>query len=142
MASSELDHVRIERVKLRVGIDIASVGETASSIARFGDRYLRRIFTARELVVLTALTEPEATAAAAAARFAAKEAAIKVLRPRGAEIDWHDIEVLRCLRGAPFLRLSGGAAELAKCARIHQLSVSLTHEGTLAAAIVIGVGIG
>ena len=63
-----------------------------------------------------------------AARFAAKEATIKVLRPDDVRIDWRSIEVHREDSGACGLRLSDSAAELADAAGISSLAVSLTHE--------------
>src|SRR5689334_18665667 len=77
---------------MRVGIDLARVDETARSLERFGERYLKRLFTAREVADCTAT--PAQAPARLAARFAAKEAAIKVLRPER-WIDWRSIEVVR-----------------------------------------------
>ena len=74
-----------------------------------------------------------------AARFAAKEATVKVLRPVGARPDWRDIEVHRSSDGWTEIRLFGKAAVLAAEAGIDELAVSLTHEGSTAAAVVVGV---
>jgi holo-[acyl-carrier protein] synthase len=72
-----------------------------------------------------------------AARFAAKEATIKVLRPGNDAIPWTDIEVTRQASGWVELRLTGAAATLATDAGITDLALSLTHEHGTACAVVI-----
>jgi holo-[acyl-carrier protein] synthase len=120
---------------IRVGTDLACVSDVAASIDRFGDRYLRRLFTDHELASSTGA--PEVAAAKLAARFAAKEAVIKVLRPAGAQPEWRSIEVRRDPSGACHLHLSGTAAAMADAAGITALAVSLTHERDVAAAVVV-----
>ena len=73
-----------------------------------------------------------------AARFAAKEAAVKVLRPVAARPEWRSIEVRRVEGGWCELRLTGLAADLAAEAGITTLAVSVTHEPKMAAACVVG----
>src|SRR6187399_1819731 len=75
---------RSGQVRLRVGIDVVSVAEVAAALERFGDRYVKRVFTAREAAYCRA---GAATAARLAVRFAAKEAAVKALEP---ERPWTD----------------------------------------------------
>jgi holo-[acyl-carrier protein] synthase len=122
----------------RVGIDLVWVDEVASSMARFGDRYLRRLFTDGELADATV----GATVAAAplAARFAAKEAALKVLRPDDVRPEWRSIEVIRRGGGWTGLALHGLAADLAARDGLDGFAVSLTHEGAAAAAVVVATG--
>ena len=120
-----------ERASIRVGTDLTRVADVAASIERFGDRYLRRLFTEHELA--TSGGAPERLAA----KRAAKEATIKVLRPTGAQPDWRSIEVRRGASGACDLRLTGTAAVMAAEAGIAELAVSLTHEHDLAAAFVV-----
>ena len=79
---------------LRVGTDLVPVGEVADSVARFGDRYVGRIYTDHEFASCCQGT-PSVVAAGLAARFAAKEATIKVLRPVGQQPDWRSIEIRR-----------------------------------------------
>lgn len=119
---------------LRVGIDLANVEDTARSLERFGPRYLERLFTAREIAECCAT--PAQTAARLAARFAAKEATIKVLRPR-TWIDWRSIEVIRRDPGFTELALSGEAALLADVGGLSNFAVSLAHEGHYATAVVV-----
>jgi holo-[acyl-carrier protein] synthase len=78
-------------------------------------------------------------AASLAARFAAKEATLKVLRPVGHQPDWRSVEVRRHAGGWCTMALSGHAAVLADEAGIAELAVSLTHEGDVAAAVVIAL---
>ena len=109
---------------LRVGIDLVSVSDVAESVERFGDQYVRRIFTPHE--VDTAVTvagrwptrgdrpgppehAPLYSYESMAARFAAKEATVKVLRPVGARPEWRDIEVFRSRAAGP---RSGSSAKL------------------------------
>jgi holo-[acyl-carrier protein] synthase len=111
---------------LRVGIDLVSASRIAESIARFGERFLQRVFTERELAY--ARGAPERLAA----RFAAKEAAKKALDLDG--VSWRDLEVVRAASGAPELVLHGAARAAAGAC---ELAMSMSHEGDHATAIVI-----
>ncbi len=110
-------------------MDLVAVAEVAEAIKTHGDRYLRRVYTPRE--VADCANDP----AGLAARFAAKEGVRKVLRGDG--VGWPSVEVVLDADGAPSLRLSGRAAELAAAAGLVEFSVSLTHEAGLAAAVVV-----
>jgi holo-[acyl-carrier protein] synthase len=127
---SEVSHVR-------VGMDLVEVRVVASSVAHFGDRYVTRIFTPHE--VASCIGPPSVVAAGLAARFAAKEATIKVLRPTANQPDWRSMEVRRDPAGWCSMVLSGYAATLAENAGIDELSVSLTHEKTVAGAVVVAL---
>lgn len=117
---------------LRVGIDLVSVDSVSESLSTHPERYLDRVFTAREVADCSG--KPERLAA----RFAAKEAALKVLRPgRDDSVPWPAIEVRRDPDGWVALELSGPAAALADAAGVIGLSVSLTHEAGMASAVVI-----
>jgi holo-[acyl-carrier protein] synthase len=122
---------------IRVGADITPIGEVADSVARFGDRYLHRVYTPHEIECC--IGTPEVAARALAARFAAKEATIKVLRPTGHQPDWRSIEVRRDPGGWCHMSLSGHAADLESQAGITELEVSLTHDDNMAAAVVVAV---
>lgn len=129
---------------VRVGVDLVPVRDVAESVRRFGDRYLERIFTAHEIDCCRRADSRTQRAAAGysieslAARFAAKEATVKVLRPSGWRPDWRSIEVRRASGGWCEIHLSGRAAALATEARIDELEVSLTHESMVAVAVVVG----
>jgi holo-[acyl-carrier protein] synthase len=79
------------------------------------------------------------TAAGLAARFAAKEAMVKVLRPTGNQPDWRSIEVRRHPDGWCTMRLTDEAARMASRQGISNVAVSLTHEAGMAAAVVVAV---
>jgi holo-[acyl-carrier protein] synthase len=123
--------------RVRVGADLVAVRSVAESIECFGDRYLRRIYTEHEIASCDGL--PAVASAGLAARFAAKEAALKVLRPSGHRPDWLSIEVVRHTEGWCSISLHGYAAALAAEAGIDELAVSLTHEEGVAAAVVVAL---
>ena len=77
-------------------------------MARFGDRYVGRVYTAHE--VSCCQGTPPVVAAGLAARFAAKEATIKVLRPAGSNPPWRSIEIRRDPSGWCSVNLTDGAA--------------------------------
>jgi holo-[acyl-carrier protein] synthase len=114
---------------MRVGVDLVRIREVRESLEQFGDRYLRRVFTDGEIAYCGG------DASKLAARFAAKEAAIKVLR---VFVTWRDIEVRRSEGGWCELHLHGQAAAAARAAGLRSFSVSLSHEGDYAAAVVAG----
>jgi holo-[acyl-carrier protein] synthase len=119
-----------------IGTDIIEVGRIAESIARFGERFLRRIYTPGEIAYCRA--RQKSAAQSFAARFAAKEAAAKALGTgisRG--VSWQELEVTRTPGQAPQLRLSGRAAERAKELGVARVSLSLTHAKEIALAVVI-----
>jgi holo-[acyl-carrier protein] synthase len=128
--------------EVRVGLDLVDPDEVAASVAHFGDRYVARVFTAHEIECCRrpgrAGAEPVYSIESLAARFAAKEAVLKVLRPIGMQPEWRSIELHRMTGGWCEIRLSGTAAALAAEAGIAGLSVSLSHEQALAVAIVVG----
>jgi holo-[acyl-carrier protein] synthase len=119
----------------RVGIDIVDVRDIREALQTHGDHYLRRIFTQSEVEDCRDLDglAPERLAA----RFAAKEAVIKVLRPDGAAVPWRSIETVRRPGGWVEVELTGHAARLAEAAGLDELCLSLTHERDLAAATVL-----
>jgi holo-[acyl-carrier protein] synthase len=118
-----------------LGIDIAEVPRIAGSIQRFGDRFLRRIFTDAEIRYCeTKANKVERFAA----RFAAKEAALKALGTgwRGG-IAWRDVEVTREPTGKPTMTFHRKAAEFAARLGVKRSHVSLTHTEQTAMAEVI-----
>jgi holo-[acyl-carrier protein] synthase len=120
-----------------LGIDLVLVSRVEASLARFGERFLRRVFTEGEIAYATA--DPGATAERLAARFAAKEATMKALDLAGRDVGvgWREIEVAREHSGRCRLILHGAARAAADEAGVGELSVSLTHEGDYSAAVVL-----
>ena len=121
----------------RVGIDIVDVDEIQASIDKFGSRYIERVYTKEEQRYCQQLTNTTARTQSFAARFAAKEATIKVLRPESEIIHWLNIEVHRYPAGWCDIILHAAAADLARKWGITALSVSLSHEKSYATAVVI-----
>ena len=119
-----------------VGLDLVLISAITSSIGHFGARFLRRIFTPGEIGYC--LLDPDASAMRFAARFAAKEAALKVLRFEDEAVSWRSIEIERSSRGTPALLLHNEARARALDGEFIGFSVSLTHEGDYASAVVIG----
>jgi holo-[acyl-carrier protein] synthase len=118
-----------------VGIDLVRVSRVAESLAQFGERFLRRVFTDGE--VAYAKEAPSLMAERLAARFAAKEAAFKAL---GLDVaSWRQIEVTRAPSGRCALSLPGAARDAAAEAGVVELSVSLSHEGDYATAVVLAM---
>lgn len=113
-----------------------SIETVRESIRVHADRYLERVYTKRELrdCATPQGIDPERLAG----RFAAKEAALKVLRPREDEaIPLSTIEVYRDPAGWVELELSGSAAALATAAGVNELSLSIAHESGFATAVVV-----
>jgi holo-[acyl-carrier protein] synthase len=132
---------------IRVGVDLVALADVMASVERFGDRYLQRIFTPHEIACCRLDLGPRDpvrrySLESLAARFAAKEATVKVLRPIGPRPEWRSIEVFRTEGGWCEIRLRGRASALADLAGIDRWAVSLTHEASMAAAVVVGVGRG
>jgi holo-[acyl-carrier protein] synthase len=122
---------------LRVGIDLVEVAEVAASLNAFGDRYLARVYAPAEVAYCrSAASDP---AAHLAARFAAKEATVKVLRPSADDegIDWRSIEVVRREGGWCQIALSGAAARLAARQSLSDFQVSISHAAHYAVAVVV-----
>jgi holo-[acyl-carrier protein] synthase len=122
---------------LRVGLDLVEVSTVAESLrGAHREHYLKRVYTDAEVDACrgpSGRIEPERLAA----RFAAKEAAIKALPGAGEEVRLTQIEVIQDETGSVSLALSGRAAELLEESGAQELAVSLTHEGGFAAASVI-----
>jgi len=122
-------------MSVRVGIDLVSVASVRAAIDAHGERYLKRIYTECEL--RDCATPDGVDPGRLAARFAAKEATMKVLRRADEALAWNAIGVRNDPSGWPDLELGEEAAALARDATVTELSVSLTHEEAYAGAVVI-----
>jgi holo-[acyl-carrier protein] synthase len=122
-------------VILGTGVDLAEVNRIRDAIARYGQRFVQRIYTPLEI----AYVERKANRFERyAARFAAKEAGMKAIGTgwrRG--VTWQDFEVANLPSGRPTLKLRGRAAEIAAQMGIKSVSLSLTHTSELGMAHVI-----
>ncbi len=124
-------HAGTSATEISVGIDLTLVSLVEESIQTHGDRFLWRVYTDQEV------RECGSDTRRLAARFAAKEATMKALRRVDEPLPWNSIGVRCDDAGRPWLELTGLAAELARRRRVAQLSLSLTHEGPFAAAVVV-----
>ena len=120
------------------GVDLIEIERIAHSIERYGERFLRRVYTDQEIAYCS---RKRASAESFAARFAAKEAGAKALGTgisRG--VTWNEFQVSRQPGGRPVLELHGRAAVLAKELGVRAISLSLTHSSSLAMASVVMEG--
>ena len=118
-----------------VGTDLAEVERIHKSVERFGDRFLTRVFTARERAYAMSKAN---WAERLAARFAAKEAGMKAIGTGlGRGVSWQHLEVANEPSGRPTLRLYGAAFEAANALGVKRISISLTHTKEIAFAVVI-----
>ena len=122
---------------LRAGLDLVEVATVAESLrGAHRDHYLKRVYTEREVDSCrgpSGRVEPERLAA----RFAAKEAAIKALPGAGEGVRLTQIELVEGDSGDVSIALGGRAAELFAESGAAEIAVSVTHEGGFAAATVI-----
>jgi len=117
------------------GIDIAEVPRIADSIARFGQRFLERVYTEGERRYCDSKAN---RVERYAARFAAKEAAMKALGTGWSHgVRWRDIEVARKPGSRPTIVFYGKAAEFAATLGTVNVALSLTHTSDMAFAQVI-----
>lgn len=116
-----------------LGIDIIKVERIRASIERFGERFSKRVLTAREQQYVR--LRPETFAG----RWAAKEAVSKVLGLGVRGIGWRDIEVERLPTGQPAVRLHGRAAARAEQLGMERIALSISHESDYAVAIAFGI---
>jgi len=120
---------------LGTGVDLAEVDRIRAAIARYGRRFIERIYTPAEI----AYVERKANRFERyAGRFAAKEAGMKAIGTgwkRG--VRWHDFEVANLPSGRPTLKLHGEAARIADQLGVKLISLSITHTSELGMAHVI-----
>ena len=117
-----------------LGFDATDIPRLRDVFDRYGERFLRRVFTDVEIEYCTRRRDPVPHLAG---RFAAKEAAMKALgtgHSRG--VLWRDIEVHR-RGGPPQLRLSGGALRRFEAMQARRSLLTITHAETLAMAQVL-----
>jgi holo-[acyl-carrier protein] synthase len=122
-------------VILGIGMDVVEIARIARILDGPGaraERFVARCFTPDERAACEAHRD---RAGRFAARFAAKEAAVKALgAPPG--VAWTDVELERG-GGAPALRLHGAARAAADRLEVARIHVTLTHDAGIAAATVI-----
>ncbi len=120
-----------------LGLDATEIERIASTIERYGDRFLQRVFTEGEIEYCT---RRRRSAIHFAGRFASKEAAMKALGTGHSQgVLWRDIEVVRH-GGPPQLRLHGGAARRFAAMSGASSLLTITHTDALAFAQVLLFG--
>jgi len=119
-----------------LGLDATDIARIGAAIDRFGDRFLSKVFTDGEVAYCRRKRDAAATASFAA-RFAAKEAAMKALGTGFSQgVFWKGIEVVR-RHGPPELRFHGGAARRFAALGASRALLTLTHSQDLAIAHVM-----
>ncbi len=121
---------------IATGVDLVYIPRVKSVLDRFGDKFIARAFTSRELAASHGFPHE------LAARYAAKEAVAKALgigmRLMARDgVKFHDVETLRDARGKPVVILSGRAAERAQELGLTEWAISLSHEREYAIAMVV-----
>lgn len=115
-----------------VGVDIIEIARVERAIARWGERFLRRIYTEREIELY------QNRVAALAARFAAKEATMKALGTGARGLGWQEVETIPNPKGQPVVYLHGRSQSRAEEIGLKGLAISLSHSREYAIASVIG----
>ena len=120
-----------------LGLDATEIPRIAALIERYGERFIRRLFTDGEIAYCNRRRTP---AIHFAARFAAKEAGMKALGTgHSQEVLWRDLEVVR-RSGPPQLQFHGGAARRFAAMGARSSLLTLTHTEALALAQVLLIG--
>src|SRR5262252_1616777 len=108
-----------------IGVDLVECARIERSLDRFGDKFLRRVFTEGEIEYSMSMKFP---ARHLAARFAGKEAVSKAFGTGiGKAMGWRDIDIQKKESGEPFLVFSGPAQELATKRGITSALITLSH---------------
>jgi holo-[acyl-carrier protein] synthase len=115
-----------------IGVDLVRIPRMRDVIGRWDDRFLRRVFTDAEIAYCRARRDPVPHFAA---RFAAKEAALKALGTGlRLGVRWRELEVRRERGQAPTLVLSGRSREISLARGGRRMLLTLTHDGDYALA--------
>lgn len=125
----------VDAVILGLGTDLVGVDRVRAVLARHGERFLERIYSAEERSYCLAAADPGERLAA---RWAAKEAAMKALGTGwSGGVHFRHVAVLRADSGAPTLELSAGALAIAREKGVTATHLSLSHADGFAMATVI-----
>ena len=117
------------------GVDIVEVYRMRDAVEKWGENFLTKIFTPREVEYANSRAFPHQHFAA---RFAAKEAVIKAFgEPRRFPIKWTEIEILNDKEGKPVIEFRDDALKLKKRKKIKDVIVSMSHSQNYAVANVI-----
>ena len=117
--------------QIHSGIDIIEIARIKNVLTKHPTRFLEKIFTEYERNYCRGRSTQ------LAARFAAKEAAMKALGTGVRGVGWKEIEVQRLPSGKPFIKLHGRAMERARFIGVEKIELSISHSKELATAMVI-----
>lgn len=118
-----------------IGMDLVEIPRIEAALARFGDRFARKVLVPREFQRFAAHRKP---AAYLAKRFAAKEALSKAIGTGIRHpVSWQQMGVVNHPSGRPYFELGQALDELIKSRGVQTIHVSLTDERGMAAAYVI-----
>ena len=118
-----------------IGVDLVECDRIQHSVDRFGEKFLRRVFTEGEIEYSMSMKFP---ARHLAARFAAKEAVSKAFGTGiGKAMGWRNIDIRKKKSGEPFLVFSGPAQELATKRGVISALITLSHTDRHAMACVV-----
>jgi holo-[acyl-carrier protein] synthase len=119
------------------GIDLVDCPRIEEMVARHGERFVQRVFTAAEQAYAEANKNKIEKLAG---RFAAKEAILKLMGTgwRG-KIAWTDIEIINNSSGQPEVTLGGEVEKIADKLGIKHISVSITHTANFAIASAVAL---
>jgi len=118
-----------------IGVDLVECARIERSLERFGEKFLKRVFTEGEIEYSMSMKFP---ARHLAARFAAKEAVSKAFGTGiGKAMGWRDIDVRKKPSGEPFLVFGGGAEKLAKERGVRNALITLSHSDQHAVATIV-----
>lgn len=118
------------------GLDAQPLDEIEQSLSQFGNRYLHRIYSEREIAECH--VSPNTMARSLALRFAAKEAVLKALTPHDHIPPWKCIEILFRSRSSPVVELCGEAENLARHRGVTAMHLSVSLGQGYAVAAVVG----
>jgi holo-[acyl-carrier-protein] synthase len=121
---------------IKTGIDLIRTNRLAEVNPSIRERFIRRVFTPAEQA--QARDDDETLSGI----FAAKEAVSKALGTGIGKVAWQDIEILHEPSGEPLVLLHGNARLVAEMKGLRHWSVSITHDGGLAAAVAAAIGDG
>ena len=125
-------------IVLGIGVDVVETARIRESLAKFGDRFLKRCFLPGEVAYCQQMKFPELHFAA---RFAAKEALSKAFGTGiGKQLGWKDLEIRKRDSGEPYAVLHGKGAELARARGVTEVFVSLSNcrDYSAAQAVIAG----
>ena len=114
------------------GIDIIEIYRIGDVVSKYGDRFLNRIYTRKELDYCRGRTPQLAS------RFAAKEAVMKALGTGTRGVRWKDVEIIRFPGNRPIINLHSSALKRAKQIGVKHFALSLSHSKEYAVASVVG----